>query len=189
MADEPTLAEFLQRNALDAEIPSNPKAGVKDLVNKLWGAAQRAYDSPLPQLPEEPNARFQAMFGADPRLGWLDFHDQTMRNFVGRARNAIPGAWAANEAYRAYYDPDHPVTQQNQSTKDAAILAGLGAAQVAMPWAAPRLARGMAVPPSQSRHPNQSGENAYMALPPVGFSGAYGIGAPSSMLPPLGLLR
>ena len=204
MADEPSLARLLEHGdprrmfhdpALELELrepygpplpdgqpdarpdmPHSRRQALDDLGRQAWRGVERLYERATTPLPTDPRERFKAQFGVDPDLPWLDFHAQAMRNFMDKARSAVPGVRTGMAAYDAYYDPEHPVTQQNQSTKDAAILAGLTAADVAMPWIA-KGGRSLAVPPALSKHPNQRGENFWFSLPGM-LPASYGIKAP-----------
>ncbi len=146
------------------------KRGVTDHALSLAQFLYRKATEPSPIVHAN---RYEATFGAASNLPWADYHDQLMRNLLGRWQDAVPAGRTAPAAYNALLDPEHPITQEKQNTKEGATLAGLAAMELAMPWIA-KTGPSMTAPPALSRHPNQLGENIYMSLPAM-MAAWYGI--------------
>lgn len=137
----------------------------QELTSDIWEMIKALYGRATAPSSTVHANRQEAQIGVDPSLPWADYYDATMRNFMDRAREAVPGLNSGTAAYDAYFDPEHPITQEKQNTKDAAINAGLAAFELGMPWLARNYANTMTAPPATSRHPNQLGENIYASLP------------------------
>ena len=135
-----------------------------DLVNALAGLAPQTMADFLRRRSVDGYYDYVAAHRSRPDEHPLDRHSRYMGEFLKEAAGAVPGARNLGAAYNALYDPEHPVTQSNQSTKDAAIHAGLAGFEWAAPWLVKGF-RGLSAPPGASKHPNQLGENIHFSMP------------------------
>lgn len=64
-----------------------------------------------------------------PLESWHDDHSDYMRNFMRQATGMVPGLHSAQNAYNAWADPEHPVTQEGRSVPKALGWGALGLAE------------------------------------------------------------
>lgn len=75
-------------------------------------------------------ARRQRIEAAQPGWErWHDDHSQYMRNFMHQATGLVPGLHSAQNAYDAWTDPEHPITQEGSSIPKALGWGALGLAE------------------------------------------------------------